>query len=30
MLTLHVMKSFDGNLITLSKEEFLQIISPIS
>ncbi len=27
MLTLHVMKSFDGDLITLSKEEFLQLIT---
>jgi len=25
--TLHVMKSFDGDLITLSKEEFLQLIT---
>ena len=27
MLTLHVMKSFDGDLITLSKDEFLQLIT---
>ena len=27
MLTLHVMESFDGDLITLSKDEFLQLIA---
>jgi hypothetical protein len=27
MLTLHVTKSFDGDLITLSKDEFLQLIT---